>query len=516
MGQVAAPALIGEQDTPPSRPPARKRQTTRRDITNILFITSEFSDLIKVGGLGDVSAALPRALTPHHDIRVLIPGYRQILDSGIKITQLGKVAGYAGLPTCHLGRMDLDDGMIVYLILCPSLYERDGYPYGDNHGCDWSDNHLRFALLGHVAAEIAAQRTDITWRPQLIHANDWPSGLAPAYIAWRGLSVPSIFTIHNLMHHGLYGADNMPHLGIPAHAFAPDKIELHGQLSFLKAGIAYASHITTVSKTYARDITYPHSGCGLHDILARKSAQGLLSGFLNGIDESWEPYTDHHLLKDFNDWEKEGKALHARYLAEKFELDTDPGPLFAIVSRLVYQKGIDLTLQAADAIVAEGGKLIFFGRGEPELEAAVTALKERYPGRIAAHIGFNERDARRIYAGSDFLLMPSRFEPCGLSQMYAQRLGSLPVARNTGGLADTIEDGVNGFLFNDQSVADYLDAIRRALRTYRHPELLSAMRHKAMVSPQYWRESVKPYDQLYKELIKKTSSLATGFGSGRN
>lgn len=511
MGNVVATEQLDDFKNVPARP--RLHVGTLRDLNKkTLFVTSEFSGLVKVGGLGDVSSALPRALSLYHDIRVLIPGYRQVIDSGNAIKIVGKITGQSALPDCRLGRMDLSDGLIVYVVICPALYEREGYPYGDSEGRDWSDNYLRFALLCHAAAEIAARRASINWCPQLVHANDWPAGLTPAYMAWRGLDTPSVFTIHNLAYQGLCEAQHMPGLGVPAQAVRSESVALHGKLSFLKAGIAHATHITTVSKTYAKEITHRDAGCGLHELLKDKADQGLLSGIINGIDQSWEPNTDPHLLRGFTKWEWEGKAVHARYIEEKFHLDKDSGPLFAVVSRLVQQKGIDLTVDVADAIVASGGRIVVLGRGEAELETSISGLQARYPGRVSVHIGFNELDARRIFAGSDFLLMPSRFEPCGLSQMYAQRFGCLPIARRTGGLADTIEDGINGFLFDEATASSYLEAIVRATNVHRHRELLNAMRRKAMASPLYWHQSAKPYDQLYRDLIteKRSQQTATG------
>ncbi|MBA4682352.1 MAG: glycosyltransferase, partial [Pseudomonas sp.] len=230
-----------------------------------------------------------------------------------------------------------------------------------------------------------------------------------------------------------------------------------------------------------------------------------LSGIANGIDESWHPESDPHLLQGFSAGDWAGKQANATYVRRWLNLDAD-GPLFAVVSRLVQQKGIDLTLQVAEHIVARGGRIGVIGQGEPALEAAMAELGRRHPGRIGVHIGFDESDARRLYAGSDFLLMPSRFEPCGLSQMYAQRYASLPIARCTGGLADTIEDGVNGFLFDTPRVDAYRQAIDRALQVFDHPELLEAMRCQAMSAPLYWRQSVQPYDRLFQRLLSQTNA----------
>nr|WP_298146070.1 glycogen synthase GlgA [uncultured Pseudomonas sp.] len=510
MGNLGAPAQLHDLDDVAARTPLLELSSKfGNDKKKILYVTSEFADLVKIGGLGDVSAALPRALSAHHDIRVLIPGYPQVLASGNPIRIIGRVAGHAALPACRIGRMDLSDGLIVYVILCPVLYEREGSPYTNEENRDWPDNHIRFARLGLAAAEIAAGNAGMSWRPELVHANDWPSGLTPAYMAWRGLRTPSVFTIHNLAYQGLCAPHCSPELGLPPEALngAAANMEFYGKLSYMKAGIAYASHITTVSQTYAREITTPSFGCGLEGLLRRAVAEGRLSGIVNGIDASWDPAVDPHLVEGFSAQHWSGKRANAAYVEGFLGLQAGPGPLFAVVSRLVEQKGIDLTLEVAEAIVEAGGRLAVIGRGEPALEATLSALAQRHCGRIGVHIGFNETDARRIFAASDFLLMPSRFEPCGLSQMYAQRFGSLPIARRTGGLADSIEDGVSGFLFQEPDRSSYLQAIQRAFQVFQHPELLNAMRCRAMASPRYWHQAAQPYDQLYRDLTLRHSGL---------
>ncbi len=509
MGNAAVTARIDSHAMNQApRQPQLHVESLREQKKRILFVSSEFADLIKVGGLGDVSAALPRALQAYHDVRVLIPGYRQVLESGQQIRIVGEVSGLAALPPCKIGRMDLADGLIVYVLINPELYERDGTPYGDTQGRDWPDNHIRFARLGLAAAEIASGTACIRWCPELVHANDWPAALAPAYMAWRQVNSPTVLTIHNLAYQGLCEITSNAELGIPADACGSDGMEFYGKLSFLKAGIVYASHVTTVSHTYAEEITTPDFGCGLDGMLRAKVDAGQLSGIINGIDESWEPRSDSHLVQGFGMRQWQGKRANAEYVERMFGLDADDGPLFAVVSRLVQQKGIDLTRSVAEEIVAQGGRLAVIGRGEPELEAAMAELGRRHPGRIGVHIGFNETDARRIFAASDFLLMPSRFEPCGLSQMYAQRFGSLPIARRTGGLADTIEDGVTGFLFREPTEESYLEAVQRALNVYRHPELLDAMRCRAMAAPLCWQDSVEPYDRLYQQLLGATQAMA--------
>lgn len=476
----------------------------------ILFVTPEISDFIKVGGLGDVSATLPRALSQHHDVRVLIPAYPQLLNSGYPIRIVGSLPGLAALPSCQVGEIHLDDGLIVYILICPELYDRDGTPYADAHGLDWPDNSIRFARLSLAAADIAAGLAGMVWVPDILHVNDWPTALAPAYMAWRQQKTPSILTIHNLGYQGCCPLESTIELGLPESAKQVDSMEFYGQLSFLKAGLTHATHITTVSETYAQEITTEELGCGLHGLLSIKRDLGILTGITHGIDESWQPESDPHLVSHFSVDHPQGKRANADFVEQYFKLVPGLGPLFAVVSRLVYQKGIDMTLAIADRIVMAGGRLAIIGRGEPPLEEAMTKLAKRHPGRIGVDIGFDETIARRMFAGSDFLLMPSRYEPCGLSQMYAQRFGSLPIARHTGGLADTIEDGITGFLFQEETPQSYFDAVQRALNVFRYPELMGLLRAKAMRAPQSWNESVAPYSQLYQGLISSSSdALAT-------
>lgn len=472
----------------------------------ILYVTPEYTGLVKTGGLGDVSAALPKALATRHDVRVLIPGYRQIMeaygDEGY-ITTIAHLDGYAGLPKCTIGQLTLPDGILVYLVICPELYEREGSPYGDANGRDWPDNHIRFARFALAAADLAMGKAHLGWRPELVHAHDWPAGLTPAYMAWRGQTTPTVYTIHNLAHQGLFDAACGADLGLPPAAYGIDGMEFYGKLSFMKAGIAYAQQLTTVSQTYAREITQPQFGCGLEGLLRQKYDQGLLHGIVNGIDESWEPASDPHLIASFTAREWESKRANTRYIEQKFALPSGNGPVFAVVSRLAQQKGIDLTFDVASSVVNGGGRLVIMGCGESQLEAQAMQLARRYPGQVGVHIGFNEVESRRIFAGSDFLLMPSRFEPCGLTQMYAQRFGSLPIATCTGGLADTIEDGLNGFLFQQALVASYRAAIERALKVFARPTLLNAMRSYAMAAPRTWRESIKPYTRLYQHTLQE-------------
>jgi starch synthase len=466
----------------------------------VLFATSEIDDFVRVGGLAAVSAALPRALRAWGDVRVMLPGYREVLAHFPKIAVIGQCPAMAEMPACSLALGATRDGLPVYVLLCPQLYDRPGNPYGDENGRDWPDNDLRFARFASAAASLAAGDLDPNWSADLVHANDWQSALVPAYLRWREVKIPSILTIHNLAYQGLFPKDSLRRIGAPPDSFHIGGLEFYDQLSFLKAGIVYASHLTTVSETYAREITTPELGCGLEGLLRPRLDAAQLTGILNGIDESWDPRVCSELPNPFGAGEWKAKRANGEHVRKKFGLALSRGPLFGVVARLVHQKGVDLVLGAADAIVAAGGQIVVTGRGEARFEEALLAAQRRRPDAIAVDIGFNDGDARRIFAGTDFTLMPSRFEPCGLSQMYAQRYGSLPIGHQTGGLAETIDDGKTGFLFAQPSTESFLGGICRAFATYGTKDRLNAMRRRAMAKSFSWSASADSYNDLYRKV----------------
>jgi starch synthase len=466
----------------------------------VLFVTTEMDDFIRVGGLAAVSAALPRALRPWSDVRVLLPGYRDVIEELTHIEIVGECASLAEMPACRIGRAATRDGLPVYVLLCSSLYDRAGNPYGDEEGRDWPDNDIRFARLASAAADLAAGKVDKNWAADLVHANDWQAALVPAYLAWRGVNLPTILTIHNLAYQGLFPRDSLRRIGAPESSFHIDGVEFYDKLSFLKGGLVYASHLTTVSSTYAREITTAKFGCGLEGLLRARSAAAELTGILNGIDESWDPRFCPQLAKQFSAGDWAGKQANADYVRKQFGLAVSRGPMFGIVARLVHQKGIDLVLAAADEIVDSGGQIVVTGSGEPAIELALVAAHRRRPDAIGVAIGFNDAQARRIFAGSDFTLMPSRFEPCGLSQMYAQRFGSLPIGHQTGGLAETITDGETGFLFTRPSKESFLGGVRRAFSTFGAKDRLDAMRRSAMARRFGWELSAACYGALYRKI----------------
>jgi len=465
----------------------------------VLFVTTEMDDFVRVGGLGAVSAALPRALRPWADVRVLLPGYRNVVQQLTHIQIVGECAARAEMPHCKLGRAATRDGLAVYVLLCPPLYDRPGNPYGDEDGRDWPDNDIRFGRLASAAAELAMGTLDKNWAADLVHANDWQAALVPAYLAWGEANVPSILTIHNLAYQGLFPRESLRRVGAPESSFHIDGVEFYNKLSFLKGGLVYASHLTTVSATYAREITTQEFGCGLEGLLRIRSDASQLTGILNGIDESWDPRFCAQLAHPFcaGDWK--GKRANADYVRKQLGLAVSRGPIFGLVARLVHQKGIDLVLSAADEIIDSGGQIIVTGSGEPALEKALIDAHCRRPDAIGVVIGFNDAQARRIFAASDFTMMPSRFEPCGLSQMYAQRFGSLPIGHQTGGLAETIADGETGFLFSKPSIDSFLGGIRRAFSTFVSTDRLDAMRRCAMARCFSWNLSAACYSALYRK-----------------
>ena len=442
---------------------------------------------------------------------MLLPAYRPALRDVAAIDIVAHLPGAGAIPPCSIGALTLPDGLVVYLVLCSELYDRDGSPYADAAGNEFADNAIRFARLSLAAAELAMRGLN-GWRPDVLHLNDWPTALAAGYLRWRGGKTPTVVTIHNLAHQGQFDASRLDDLAIPESAFRLDGVEFYGRISFLKAGIVYADHVTTVCATYAEEIARPEFGCGLNGLLAERANEGRLTGIRNGVDASWDPRADKRnpYRFDAHRW----KERYADYVRGAFGLDLSAGPLFAFVARLVHQKGFDLVLEASETIVARGGQIVIIGRGEPEYERAAAELARRHPHAVGARIGFDAEEARAVFAGADFLLMPSRYEPCGLSQMYAQRFGALPIGHRTGGLAETIETGRTGFLFDRLDIAAFDDAIDDAFAVFEAPLELQAMRRAAMAKDFGWAESALAYGALYRKLGEARRAEAKPGGGG--
>jgi starch synthase len=479
----------------------------------VLFITSECGGLAKAGGLGEATALLPRALRASGtDVRILMPAYRHAL---AELERLGHVVDWKGvlpgrraIPRCRIGVTKTPLDVPLYLIDAPELYDRPGTPYSTPEGDDWPDNHLRFARLSLAASAIARGLGGLNWLPDLVHANDWPGGLAGAYSRWDGTRVPTVMAIHNIGYQGLCEPRLRDALAIPEHAFNMEGVEFHGSISFLKAGIYYADHVAAVSPTYANEIATEEFGAGLHGLIRTRSARGQVSGIANGIDESWDPSSDPLLPTQFHADNLDGKRVVASSVRECLCLRGSDGPLFGVVSRLVHQKGLDLIVETADHIVGQGGQIALLGLGNPDVEQMLSGMGRRNRENIGVLIGFNAAMERRILGASDFCLMPSRYEPCGLTQMHAQRYGALPVARATGGLSDTIEDGRTGFLFSEFSGDGLKEACRRAFDAFTEGKRLAEMRKAAMAKDFSWSNSAENYRRLYNDLLGRSEHRA--------
>jgi starch synthase len=486
----------------------------------VLQVASEVYPLVKTGGLADVMAALPQALIDAGaDVRLLLPGYPEIvgrLRNSTLVALLGPCFGAASIMV-RSGRLDGVD-VPVYVIDAPALYDRPGNPYVDANGRDWSDNALRFGALGWIAAHLALGDVDRSWRPHIVHAHDWHAGLAPVYLHGHpGARSRSVFTVHNLAFQGAFERARLGELMLPVERFTLDGLEFHGKGSFMKGALQYADRITTVSPSYAREIQTAEFGCGMDGVI--RARRGLLAGILNGIDPAiWNPAADPQVPAHFDVGDLAGKARAKAALQREAGIREDPtAPLFVVVSRLTAQKGIDLVLQASGALLQDGGQLVVLGSGDAPLETALRTLAASQPARVGARFGYHEAYAHRMIAGADMILVPSRFEPCGLTQLYALRYGTLPVVRKVGGLADTVvdadtqalaDDRATGFVFQDASVSGLAAAVRRALALYRQPARWTPVVRRAMRQDFSWRPAAEAYLALYRDALGVTTPVA--------
>ncbi len=475
----------------------------------ILHVVSEAYPLVKTGGLADVAGALPAAQRRLGlDARLLIPAYPDALrrlDPEGPPVELGELLAGTGTARLLPGRMP-GSGVPVWLLACPSLYQRPGGLYLDARGRDWPDNHLRFGLLGRAAARLADPDAPAGWRCEIVHAHDWHAGLAPAYLALRPGSRPAtVMTVHNFFFSGKFALAAAALLGLPGACVQPEGVEFYGSLSFLKAGLYYADRITTVSPTYAREIQTPEGGMGFDGLLRKRSAH--LRGILNGIDEElWDPARDPLLAAPFDAQQIEEKATNKAALQRGLDLSESPRTFLAgVVGRLTEQKGIDLVVAALPELLGLGAQVAVLGSGDRVLERALAKAARTHPGRVAVRIGYDESQAHRFQAGCDLFLMPSRFEPCGLTQMQAMRYGTPPLARRTGGLADTVVDVSEwgrgtGFLFEEISPEALVASFRRARERYSARKTWRSLQRRCMVQRFSWEVSARRYQELYQEL----------------
>jgi starch synthase len=476
----------------------------------VLFAASEVAPFSKTGGLADVAQALPRALRRlGHDLRIVTPAYRGILEQFPGRRRAGELAlrGFSfTLWECEQER----DGPLLWLVDCPGLYPREGSPYADGTGREYPDNATRFGLFSEVVARLASGQGSVDWRPDIVHLNDWHTGLAAAWLREAAPAPACVYTIHNLAYQGNYPPAQVAPLGLPSAWMTPAGLEFHGQASFMKAGLVYADALTTVSPTYAREILTPELGDGMDGVLRGRA--GALTGILNGIDEDiWNPATDPWITcrYDIEDLEA-GKRINRRALRKRLKLATNDGSLLAIyVGRLAHQKGVDHFLDPAAAIDRNGLQFALLGSGDRTLEAGFTEFAATRRGRVAVTIAHDERLAHQMEAGADILLMPSRYEPCGLNQMYSQRYGTIPVVRRTGGLVDTVndaspralEDGTaTGICFEHANPGGIAHGIERALTLNRQPNTWAALQRNAMQRDFGWSRTAGRYGELYEML----------------
>lgn len=475
----------------------------------VLHVCAELFPLLKTGGLADVTSALPVAQSKSGmDVRLLLPAFPAIIQGVNDLHPVAQRHTFAGFVTLLYGNFN---GIGIYLIDVPHLYQRAGSPYHDEQMHDYPDNLWRFALLGYIASEIACGM-DSYWQPQIIHAHDWHAGLAPAYLAARNYPVQSVFTIHNLAYQGLFNPRHMQDIQLPSHFYNMHGLEFNRQISFLKAGLYYASQITTVSPTYAREITQPEQARGLHGLLQQRQHEGRLTGILNGVDDKiWNPINDPLLQMHYGVQSLQNKQINKSQLQSRIGLNNDAQALlFVVISRLTPQKGLDLLPEAVPSLLAQGGQLALLGNGDTHIQNAFLALAAQYPGQVSVNIGYDEALSHLLIAAGDVIIIPSRFEPCGLTQLYGLKYGTLPLVRHTGGLADTVCDCslenladnlANGFVFTDSNRSSLSKAIKRAFVLWSRPMLWRHVQRQAMKQDFGWQIAAKSYYELYQRMI---------------
>lgn len=487
-----------------------------KPVLSVLAVASEIYPVVKTGGLADVAGALPAALASEGiQIRTLVPGYPSVLAA------LATQKLVASWPDLFGGPVELrsgtSHGLDLLVLDAPHLYHRSGNPYLAANGLDWPDNLQRFAALSRVAAWIGQGRLE-GYHPAVIHAHDWQAGLAPAYLELEGGPRPAtVITVHNLAFQGLFPVASLGELGLPASSFSVDGVEFHGQVGFLKAGLRYADRITTVSPTYAAEITTPEGGMGLDGLLRGRSDR--LTGILNGIDtEVWNPATDPRLAARYDRDTIGRRGANKAALQAFMGLLVEPvRPLFGVISRLTAQKGLDLLAEALPALLATGGQLALLGSGDATLQAAFMAAADRHPGRVAVRIGYDELLAHQIQAGADALLVPSRFEPCGLTQLCALRYGAVPVVARVGGLADTVIDAnpmavvagvATGVQFSPVTATALAIAIQRAAALFADGAGWRRIQQAAMATDVSWSVPARTYARMYRDVTAANALLA--------
>ncbi|AHK78427.1 glycogen synthase [Ectothiorhodospira haloalkaliphila] len=480
----------------------------------ILFASSEAHPLIKTGGLADVCGSLPPALKRlRHDVRLVLPAYPAAVAAAGKTSPVAELQlPGSDAPVRILEGVLPKTRVKLYLVDSPLHFDRAGDPYRASDGRDWQDNHLRFGVFARALVKLAMNQAGLDWQPQILHCNDWQTGLAPALLSQHPDRPATVFTIHNLSYQGLFPRHAMEDLTLPPEFWDLFGLEYHGQLSFIKGGLVFADHLTTVSPTYAREIQTAQFGNGLDGLLNARAHD--LTGIINGADyRHWDPAKDKLLPARYNADDMSGKATCKQALQERMGLEVLPDrPLLTHVGRMVAQKGVDLILAACEPLLAAGQiQLAILGSGDKNLEARARAMAARHPGRMGLQIGYDEGLAHQLEAGGDMFLMPSRFEPCGLNQMYSLRYGTVPLVRRTGGLADTVVDTnaetlaegtATGLVFEAPTIEALSEAIGRGISLYQDQAQWNDLMRRGMSQEFSWDRSAQAYQELYRELTR--------------
>lgn len=483
-------------------------------MNKVLFVSSEAYPLIKTGGLADVAGSLPRALIKQNqDVRLLLPAYPVVLEKVSKAKVIDEQLHYG--QTVQILETRLPGTRVtVWLVNCPAAFDRPGTPYQDENGNEWPDNAFRFALFSQVAANIAMGFSQLSWKPDVVHCNDWQTALVPALLSIHKKRPATIFTIHNLSYQGVFAKQTFKDLHLPAELWTLHGLEFHNQVSFIKGGLAYADRITAVSPTYANEIQTAEFGYGLNELLTYRKDK--LSGIINGIDtDVWNPGTDACLKKKYN------KRSLAKKIENKIDLQLEMGlpsgkdiPLLGMVGRLVEQKGVDTILDALPTLLQLPIQIVTLGTGERQFEARLTQLANKFPDKLKVIISYDECLSHKIEASSDIYLMPSKFEPCGLNQLYSLRYGTIPIVRNVGGLADTVinatklnidNHSATGFYMADNKPSSLISSVQSAIKLYQDTATWKQLQLNAMAQDFSWEKSAEKYIDLYNETINQIS-----------
>ena len=481
----------------------------------VLSVTSEIYPLIKTGGLADVAGALPISLAKTGTrVRTILPGYRSLRRELMHAKVVHTYDRLLGVPA-KIYEVELE-GLDLFILDAPMLFDREGGPYQDTRGMEYEDNWLRFAAFSRAAADIA-QGLLPDWQPDVVHLHDWQAALTAAYLHYdEAPSAPCITTIHNIAFQGQFNSAYFRSLGLPERAYSVDGLEYFDSVSFLKAGLLLSQAVTTVSPTYAHEILSEEFGMGMEGVLNARHDH--VHGIVNGIDTTvWDPETDSLIEKPFSRSKLYARRYNRRVMENEFGLTPSCRFTVSVVSRLTWQKGVDLLIDIADEVAAMDVNLVILGQGWFDIEEGIKEAAQRHPGRISIDTAYSETKAHRLHAGADATLLPSRFEPCGLTQQYAQRYGCPPIVNRTGGLADTVIDvndaaissgGGTGFVFHNVTGPNILHAIRRAQRVYADQGLWSKVMRNAMKTPNGWERSAEAYKNLYLTLAECAEAQA--------